>query len=218
MRVRCKFVLDTITEHRNWYDTKSKANARTLKFVVVHKGEDNAEDTKFWEASPSGSFELTTVLGDVAREFELLGRQANQDRLAITSVIGSLGSLLDGVLGRVEQIGEFFGAPAGQGLQEGISRIEEITDAFSNAASTGLNAFVLTRNPLVGLIAGLVDLNRQAAQLIVSDSQQRLLRSQRQGFAERQADFQAETRDLNRTAEDLRRRRIQLRRYARRSR
>jgi hypothetical protein len=46
--------------------------APTIKLSPVYGNNDpNHENTKFWEASPSGSFELGTINADAAAIFEL---------------------------------------------------------------------------------------------------------------------------------------------------
>lgn len=88
MTVRAKFVVQSITRHlgsqrkRNEDGSLAKdGNARdiyvqgemqTVKLSPVYgNGDPEHENTKFWEASPSGSIELGTVNAVAAAEFDI---------------------------------------------------------------------------------------------------------------------------------------------------
>lgn len=55
--IRCKFKCHQITEHVGWGDHKTLFSA---KFMPV-SGDLGSENKRFWDATPSGTFELTTV-------------------------------------------------------------------------------------------------------------------------------------------------------------
>jgi hypothetical protein len=78
MRTRCKFKLDTIergigsrqvrntdgtpAKDERGYDKYEPCEIRTLKMSPVYgSGDPSHENTKFWQASPSGSFTLGVV-------------------------------------------------------------------------------------------------------------------------------------------------------------
>jgi len=58
--VRCKFMCNSVTKSVHWND-KSR-NLYSAKFTVVYG--DSEENKKFFEASPSGSFEIGTYKED----------------------------------------------------------------------------------------------------------------------------------------------------------
>jgi hypothetical protein len=54
------------------YSKPTEAELRTLKFApVFHNGVKDHENTKFWEASPSGEIKLGTVNPEAWATFEL---------------------------------------------------------------------------------------------------------------------------------------------------
>ena len=81
--VRAKFVLNSSTSslHTRQVDPSKPWNApgnqesvemRTLKFSPVYgNGNPQHENTKFWNASPSGSLELGTINPEAWKQFEL---------------------------------------------------------------------------------------------------------------------------------------------------
>lgn len=81
MTIRAKFKLDAVEStltNRGHYDERKQwvndgtAELRTLKFSPVYGGGDpNHENTKFWQASPSGSLSLGTVNPEAWAAFEL---------------------------------------------------------------------------------------------------------------------------------------------------
>ncbi len=83
MSVRAKFLLNSSTSqlHTRCKDSTKPWNApgnqesvemRTLKFSPVYgNGNPDHENTKFWNASPSGSLELGTVNPEAWSAFEL---------------------------------------------------------------------------------------------------------------------------------------------------
>ncbi len=57
--VRAKFVCDSVTSQRGYGEEKVLYSA---KFNPVYaNGDPNHENSKFWKASPGGSFELLTI-------------------------------------------------------------------------------------------------------------------------------------------------------------
>lgn len=78
--VRCKFRLSNVTtDESGQYDTNNKVVMRktyTLSFRPVMGDYDReagkykpTENTKFWEATPSGEFKFMTIKEDAARAF-----------------------------------------------------------------------------------------------------------------------------------------------------
>jgi hypothetical protein len=54
------------------YSKTTTAELRTLKFApVYHNGDPDHENTKFWDASPTGEIKLGTVNPDAWAMFEL---------------------------------------------------------------------------------------------------------------------------------------------------
>lgn len=78
---RCKFFVTDIGRRMGQRRTVDKetgkekwvpAEVQTIKLSPVYGNNDpNHENTKFWEASPSGSFELGTINAAAAAIFEL---------------------------------------------------------------------------------------------------------------------------------------------------
>ena len=67
MTVRAKFTVNSITRAK-W----GEQEVQTIKLSPVYgNGDPEHENTKFWQASPSGSIELGTVNEAAARQFEL---------------------------------------------------------------------------------------------------------------------------------------------------
>ncbi len=67
MSVRAKFTVNSITRSK-W----GEQEVQTIKLSPVYgNGDPEHENTKFWQASPSGSIELGTVNEAAARQFEL---------------------------------------------------------------------------------------------------------------------------------------------------
>ncbi|WP_292163115.1 hypothetical protein [Mesorhizobium sp.] len=77
MKVRAKFRCDSITHLINslWDDQLKQSiptPARSIKMSPVYgNGDPNHENTKFWKASPSGSFEMNVVNAAAADMFEV---------------------------------------------------------------------------------------------------------------------------------------------------
>lgn len=80
MAVRAKFRLNSIErsvyqyseqdENGKWIPKPKEMN--TLKFTpVCGNGDPGHENTKFWQASPSGSLELGCVNAEAVQQFEL---------------------------------------------------------------------------------------------------------------------------------------------------
>lgn len=93
MSVRAKFTVTSITRNQgsrqetcadpancpvgaNWHDGMSRhsvpAEVQTIGLAPVYgNGDPNHENTKFWQASPSGQIQLGTVNLAAAQQFEL---------------------------------------------------------------------------------------------------------------------------------------------------
>lgn len=82
MSVRAKFKVDAIERTRGTKQTGRKdergnpvyepAEMQTIKMSPVYpNGDENHENTKFWQATPSGELRLGTVNAAAAAEFEL---------------------------------------------------------------------------------------------------------------------------------------------------
>lgn len=84
MTVRAKFKVDAIERqaHNSYphkdangrpdYSRPERNELHTIKMSPVYGNNDpNHENTKFWEASPSGKLELGTVNAAAAAQFEL---------------------------------------------------------------------------------------------------------------------------------------------------
>ena len=70
MNVRAKFRVTSITETENW--NKERGPVKTIKLSPVYGNSDpNHENTKFFEATPSGAIELGCVNPDASGQFEL---------------------------------------------------------------------------------------------------------------------------------------------------
>lgn len=54
--IRCKMVCDNKTKNREYYSHK------TIFRPVYHNDDPNHENSKFWEATPSGVLELDTSI------------------------------------------------------------------------------------------------------------------------------------------------------------
>lgn len=61
MTVRCKFIVDSVT--------KTRYGSAIVKMSPVTTGSE--ENKKFWEYTPSGSFEISTVKDSVVEQFEV---------------------------------------------------------------------------------------------------------------------------------------------------
>ena len=63
MSVRCKFKVNSITiKGENGYDKYEPCELATIKMSPVYANNDpKHENSQFWDASPMGSFELSTV-------------------------------------------------------------------------------------------------------------------------------------------------------------
>ncbi|MGD9726393.1 MAG: hypothetical protein AB7L09_21600 [Nitrospira sp.] len=84
MTVRAKFRYDSYsaclydkpsldpTTGKADYTKTTKVEKRTLYFTpVYHKGDPAHENSKFWEASPSGKLELGTINEEAWSQFEM---------------------------------------------------------------------------------------------------------------------------------------------------
>lgn len=88
MSVRCKFTVNSITKTigsrqkldadgkvikgANGYPEYERCEMATVKLSPVYGNGDPAhENTKFWQASPSGSFELGTVNMEAVAQLQL---------------------------------------------------------------------------------------------------------------------------------------------------
>lgn len=62
---------NTVKDDRG-YDKREPCEMRTIKMSPVYaNGDPNHENTKFWQASPSGQLSLGCVNLDAAKQFEL---------------------------------------------------------------------------------------------------------------------------------------------------
>ena len=59
--VRCKFVCQSVTTYQGWAKAADgkKALLYNAKFMAVTDG--SPEDKKFWDATPAGTFEVSTI-------------------------------------------------------------------------------------------------------------------------------------------------------------
>lgn len=80
MSVKAKFKVDSITRMtgsvpvigEDGKHTWETGEVRTVKMTPVYgNGDPNHENTKFWQASPSGSFEINCANLEAAKYFEL---------------------------------------------------------------------------------------------------------------------------------------------------
>jgi hypothetical protein len=83
MTVRAKFIVNSITssmgsrksgekDPKTGYETYVAAEMWTIKMNPVYGNSDpNHENTKFWDASPGGSFELNCVNAEAVRQFDI---------------------------------------------------------------------------------------------------------------------------------------------------
>jgi hypothetical protein len=80
MTVRCKFKVDTITRHNNPKHVKQadgsyKSEPGEMHTIVLSpvygNGDPNHENTKFWQASPSGRFELGCANPEATKQFDV---------------------------------------------------------------------------------------------------------------------------------------------------
>ncbi len=55
--IRCKFRCESVTEQVGWGDHRTLFSA---KFQAV-SGPEGSENRRFWDATPSGSFEMSTI-------------------------------------------------------------------------------------------------------------------------------------------------------------
>jgi hypothetical protein len=69
MSVRAKFKVDSI-ERLKW---SGGQEVQTVKLTAVYQGKPGSENTKFWQATPSGSIQLTCVNPEAVKQFELGG-------------------------------------------------------------------------------------------------------------------------------------------------
>jgi len=80
MTVRAKFTVTSIERRQSaiWNPetkTATPAELQTITLAPVYdNGDPNHENTKFWQASPSGQIQLGTINAAAAAEFEL-GRE-----------------------------------------------------------------------------------------------------------------------------------------------
>lgn len=79
-KVRAKFKVDSIMRHmgsrsvigEDGKQTWGMGEMHTVKMSPVYgNGDPDHENTKFWQASPSGSLELGTVNAEAVKAFEL---------------------------------------------------------------------------------------------------------------------------------------------------
>lgn len=61
MTVRCKFIVDSVT--------KTRHGSAIIKMSPVSAGSE--ENKKFWNYTPSGSFEISTVNDIAVEQFEI---------------------------------------------------------------------------------------------------------------------------------------------------
>jgi hypothetical protein len=79
MKVRAKFKVDAINRSMGCkaeiVDGKTKYVPAEIQTVVMSpvygNGDPNHENTKFWQASPSGKLELGCINHEAAKQFEL---------------------------------------------------------------------------------------------------------------------------------------------------
>ena len=82
MTVRAKFTVSSITrsmgsmpgpeKNAQGYSIYVPTEMWTIKMAPVYgNGDPNHENTKFWQASPSGSLELGTVNADAVKQFDI---------------------------------------------------------------------------------------------------------------------------------------------------
>lgn len=66
-KVRCKFVYQGI---ETWQGPQGYIS-RKMRFGVVYSSDPNSENKKFWDATPGGLIELTTVNENAVKAFEI---------------------------------------------------------------------------------------------------------------------------------------------------
>lgn len=77
MTVRAKFTVNSITRSmgsrkNHATDKYEPAEMWTIKASPVYgHGDPNHENTKFWDASPGGSFELNCVNAEAVKQFDI---------------------------------------------------------------------------------------------------------------------------------------------------
>ena len=80
MKTRCKFVVNSLTDTMGSKKNKETGSyepaiQRSVKMSPVYGNNDpNHENTKFWEASPCGQFELS-VINLAAAEIFVVGKE-----------------------------------------------------------------------------------------------------------------------------------------------
>lgn len=84
MSVRCKFKVDSTTQHATsvaLYDETGKhtgykpGTMHTIRLTPVYgNGDPNHENTKFWQASPSGSIEFGWINEEAAKQL-VIGKE-----------------------------------------------------------------------------------------------------------------------------------------------
>ncbi|MFB3893234.1 MAG: hypothetical protein ACE15C_14555 [Phycisphaerae bacterium] len=78
MKVRCKFVLQTVESHQymssrpnaegKWVPTPARTHVLKLSAVTSSNSHDSAENKSFWDATPAGSLEIHCASGAIAEE------------------------------------------------------------------------------------------------------------------------------------------------------
>ena len=69
--VRCKFKLDSITRSIATWLPPQREIWNVRMSPVYANSDPNHENSKFWQAAPSGSFELSTVNKEAVESLEL---------------------------------------------------------------------------------------------------------------------------------------------------